>query len=294
MTGTAAGQTMTVVDLTTIEGSGESSKSVHRTLVLLPGAVRGVPDFELVPLNPGTGFLTALGAYEIADMLRLQGVTFDPERAPAGIDPEVVRQFNANYLLSRGLEVQMAELKQGMVDQEADDAVRRAFPAAVLAHFGANPGWHVRAKDGDLVLWRQTHRFCKAAERPQLMAGALEIRRVLTESTGSPVGEAVVGGGPRQNPRQAVKRFGFTIMGSFIGFFLGGIVGMAGAVGIFFLAVAPPGANGPQLGWGTVLAPIVFFGSAFGGLFLGGYAGWRLRQPNEEKQETVDAANPSD
>jgi len=226
MTSRGDGQSVSVLDVTTIVGSGRGARSYNRTVALLPSASEGLPDFELRPRS----FVVQLKAG-----FGMEGVTFTQEGLAPAV-AEVVREFGRHYHLSSGSELFAAQM--GWSTSEDDEAIRRAFPLEVLAYFAANPGWRVQSAGGNLALWRGDQ-FCPASDRQRLLTGALEAAHALRRGSDPEVASPVMAGPPQDEAvaRQVVG----LVLGAFLGFVAGVWVFLAVAMGLGFPAPPEPG-----------------------------------------------------
>src|SRR5262245_12159342 len=112
MTSRGEGQSVSVLDVISREGTGDDVQSLDRTLVLLPGAGEGFPELDLRPRSIGVRMLAGLG---------LEGVTF-AEEGLGPVDAEVVCEFGRHYHLSAGID-RLVELV-GSPGAPADSSIR--------------------------------------------------------------------------------------------------------------------------------------------------------------------------
>jgi hypothetical protein len=175
--------------------------SGRQTVVLFPAGELVLPDFDLQPRD-------------ISDtLLGPEGLLFDADQVAGAGSGEVIEEFNRRYKL--------------LAEPEAELPVRRLFPLARLAYFADNPGWQFQCRGGNLVVW-QDGRERSAGERPDLLARATEMHRLLTSP--APAGP-VVAGGTSTTVRRAVFRwlvalFALALMGSIVGSCAGWGVGL--------------------------------------------------------------------
>jgi hypothetical protein len=241
MSGTCDGVPVELIDYTSVDRGGESSTYYRRTVALLPAPEGGLPSFELQPRDLAIKLIAAL---------LTTGIAFDPSEAETADDREVLERFGRSYFLSAGIDAA---------------AIRRLFTMNLLAFFADHPGWHVESDGRHLALHRS--QVIAAAGRPAFVADAVEVHRALASpgTRRAPTGPAPQ---PARSGAEVAARGLGTIIGVFVGFFLGGMVGMG-------IIIAQGMGNPAGMGRFGLIAAI-FFGCPILGMVIGALVGNRL------------------
>jgi hypothetical protein len=254
LTGLVDGQPVEMLDYTSAVESNEGDSEHTQTVALLP-APDSLPVFEL---RPRSALLRVLG------VLGMEGITFDPEQAPPE-DAPAVRDFRQRYFLSRGLDLENAELAVAAAEgttvnkDEQEGPVRRLFTTEVLRHFAARPGWSVDSDGKHLAVWR-ARALVPGAGRERFLAEVLQVRQAIV--LGAAGEGAVVPAGRGMGGAAAVQG---RLLGAVLGLFAGMLVGM--------IVV---GGHMREL---RLLTPVCFLGVLVLGLVAGWYLGGLLLAP---------------
>ncbi len=202
LSGTLDGVSGTMIDLTTIQGTGDSETRRQWTAIRFePG---GLPAFVCVPRSLDT----------LAERVTLATIHFDA-RGEDELTRQTVADFRKFYVL--GLRE-----TAGVADEEA---ARRLFVAPRLEVLVEHPGWRIESARGSLVLAHPG--IVPAADRASLWKQAARIRRALTAPVSRSVSPIPAAPGMdigRQRSRRAGSQAGGVIglvcgfFGSFIAF----------------------------------------------------------------------------
>jgi hypothetical protein len=242
LSGTVKDVPLQMFDLTTISPGSENNTHQKWTAVLFQETP--LPSFAC---NAKTW--STFGQWSL-----VPAVNFD-QNAGDPVAREAVEKFQKSYRLTLPETASPAD----------EEEVRQLFVAPKLEAMARQPGWHVQASDGCLLLLRSG--TVPAAERPTIWRDAIELRRALLAPASSallPIPAAVGMERDRQGNRQRGRMWG----------------GLAGAVVGFFGAfiVFTSFMFGRRMGPGLGPSPLfyAFFPTMVGGLGLGGFVGSRL------------------
>ncbi len=265
LSGMTDGAAATMLDLTTIHGTGDGATQQIWTVVFFPQT--HLAAFACIPKKWST----------LAERATLPVISFDPEAADQRTG-QAVADFQNAYQLS------LRETAAGSDEEE----VRRLFRTPRLEAMAAHPGWYVQSADGFLVFAR--HGIAPASDRPALWHDAAELRRALL----APVAHAaaLIPAAPgmdldRQRSRIAGRRAGGLACA---------VVGFFGSFIAFATVMASR--NGPPAGRLGPLAVstsmLLAFFSMVPALVVGAIAGSRLggRIADRFYRPTADGSPP--
>jgi hypothetical protein len=239
-----------------IRGS-ESSQTIERTAVLLPG--EGLPDFFLGPRDFGARLFEAIG---------FSGITFDPAAAETADDAEAVEHFTRLFHLATvaPLAVKKAKFDSPEAQEEPNDqAVRKLFTPRLLGALARYCGWAMQAKDGQLAIWQGRHTL-PADLWPDLWQNALDLRQlILTGARGELGSTSMIPAEPSTVRSHRYRRNRFSFMGAVFGLMLGMIIGFFGffAASGFGRPGLPAARPAPAI---ALLIPAAFGGGILGAL----------------------------
>jgi hypothetical protein len=245
-----------------IQGS-ESSQTIERTVVLLPG--EGLPDFFVGPRDFGARLFEAIG---------LSGIRFDPAAAETADDVQAVERFTRLFHLATvaplAIKKPTDDAPQTPQEETNEQALRKLFTPRVLGALGRYAGWAMQAKEGGLAIW-QGRRTLPAYAWPDLWQNALALRQlILTGARGEPGSTSVLPAEPSTVRSHRFRRVRFAFVGGVLGFLTGMVIGFFGFAALAFgrAPLQPP----PQ----PIATVALFIPAILGCALLGGLVGCAL------------------
>jgi len=259
LTGRVGSLPVEMLDYVYEEGDSDGNSYTSQTVLLAP-ADPALPTFELRPRHLGM---------KLMSLFNIEGVAFAPDAAEDERDG--IERFGRLYHLSEGLNVLLetagnaaaagADAVKSAEPRAGETAIRQLFTPELLRFFADHPGWSVESDGKHLALWRR-QTVIPAADRPAFLAEALEVHQALTHTEFRPGSQQVVAAAPKGDPLVTHARMMGTVLGLFIGFFAGGVLG---AIGFFRCGLGRP-----------LLGFALFFGGGLLGLALGALMGNRV------------------
>ena len=165
MVGSAGGCQVSALDCSVFRAAGGYKTYAPTTVVLLPDDEPCLPDLDIVPhqvtvaapMNPLLAPLLTC----VARWFRSVGSDGSPTE-------QSFQRYYDVRIFGRPAKPEM---------------VHRVLSQEAIAYFAQNRGWTARAHGGYLLIWDDSESQCDPKRRPDLVAKALEIRRVLKQAS---------------------------------------------------------------------------------------------------------------
>ncbi len=202
------------------ESAGSNVAPVHRTVCSLP--VDGLPDFLLVPRR---------WVDHLTDLMMGRSVTLQGTKRSDAAEQEAVRHFARRWIAMPGRAGEGMSMGKG--DSDANRlALEKLMNIELIKFLIPQVGYSILVQDGRLLVWKG-QRFQSPASRRTLIDSSVAIRQKLLEANGAPSNAPF----PVEVTKLAADRgrlalymqFG-AILGAFLGFTLGGVLGMSWVV----------------------------------------------------------------
>lgn len=243
-----------MIDVTYYYRGGEAISWIDQTVLLMPGATKRLPDFEILP----RGLINVLGAFHLG------GLEISPPEDSPSPDGEGIKDFNRHYHLYKAGVIESARDAMSAPGTPDQDFAQLAslFRPPVLRFLTQHPGWSIESQNGFLAITAH-EKLLDDTERDALLSFANELLSMLLHPPRPAVAPAAAPAPQMRNVMQPKRLLG-TVIGGGVGFFVGALLGI---VLLFFV-------DGKLI---VLLLPVL----AIIGLGLGGFVGGKLARTGD-------------